>query len=66
MQSAVFHGSFSEKSRKPAKEKKYHYTKKGDTWEKLAKKYKISESQLHHLNPEINGKITPDMEIRVK
>lgn len=57
---------YPDRSRKPAKEKKYHYTKKGDTWEKLAKKYKISESQLHHLNPEINGKITPDMEIRVK
>lgn len=58
--------NYPDRSKKPAKEKKYHYTQKGDTWKKLAKKYKTSESQLHHLNPDINGKLTPDMEIRVK
>ena len=52
-------------SSKPKKKAEYYVTKRGDTWEKVAKKHKVSETQLKSLNPSITGKLPAGEEIRV-
>lgn len=49
----------------PKKKTEFYVTKRGDTWEKVAKKFKISETQLKSLNPDISGKLPVGEEIRV-
>ncbi len=50
---------------KAKKKTEYYTTKRGDTWEKVAKKFKVSETQLKTMNPDIMGKLPVGEEIRV-
>ena len=52
-------------SNAPKKKTEYYTIKRGDTWEKVAKKFKISETQLKNMNPSITGKPHIGEEIRV-
>lgn len=47
------------------KEPKYHIAKKGDTWEKLSKQYKVSVKRLKRLNSATNNYIKPGSKIRI-
>lgn len=47
------------------KKQEFYVTKRGDTWEKVAKKHKVSETQLKSMNPGISGKLPVGEEIRV-
>ena len=49
----------------PKKKTEYYTVKRGDTWEKVAKKYKVSETQLKSMNPSITGKLPVGEDIRV-
>jgi LysM repeat protein len=47
------------------KEPRYHTAKKGDTWEKLSAKYKISVKRLKRLNSAKDDYIKPGTQIRL-
>ncbi len=47
------------------KEPKYHIAKKGDTWEKLSKRYRVSVKRLKRLNSATNNYIKPGTKIRI-
>ena len=47
------------------KEPKYHIAKKGDTWEKLSKRYRVSVKRLKRLNSADKDYIKPGTKIRI-
>ena len=47
------------------KEPQYHIAKKGDTWEKLSKRYKVSVKRLKRLNTSKSDYIKPGTKIRL-